>query len=37
MIIYYNGDIFKGNWKNNIVYGKGTLTYKNGDNFIGFY
>lgn len=37
LIIFFNGDVFKGNWVKDSIYGQCSLKYKNGDYFIGNY
>ena len=38
VIIYYNGDVFKGNWENDVIMGeKCFMAYRNGDSFQGSY
>lgn len=37
MIIFFNGDVFRGYWIKDKIYGQCSLNYKNGDYFIGNY
>jgi len=32
---YYNGNKYEGNWKDDMFYGSGKLTYKNGSSYDG--
>ena len=32
---YKNGDVYEGEWFNNLKHGKGQITYTNGDKQIG--
>ena len=34
---FFNGNIYSGEWENDIISGKGTFTYKNGDKYVGEY
>lgn len=34
---YPNGDVYKGEWKDNKRHGKGTLTNPNGDKYEGLW
>jgi len=34
-MIYNNGDIYDGNWKNDLKEGKGIMKYNNGDEYNG--
>ena len=33
-VITENGE-YKGEWKNNMIHGKGTFTWNNGDEYVG--
>jgi len=35
ILICANGDVYKGEWKNDLKNGKGLLTYSNGDTYEG--
>ena len=36
--MYFSGDVFHGNWEDNIIYGKNCfMMYRNGDIFQGGY
>jgi len=34
-MIYENGDIYEGDWKNGLEHGKGKIIYQNGDSYDG--